>query len=126
VVLQALLFSLVKFGATTIRLIFIAQALQPSVPSFVILMGMPVGQLSYLFAVTPGGIGIFEAGWFAVLTLAGCVGSMVTIFLVAQRVITFLCVVSWALLSHIYNTLHPLSRDLNFPKKVRAVTGRSR
>ncbi len=116
VLLQAFLFSLAKFGATTIRLIFIAQAVQPSVPSFVILMGMPVGQLSYFFAVTPGGIGVFEAGWFAVLTLAGCTGSVVTIFLVAQRVITFLCVVGWALLSHFCNAVLSRTRDLDFPK----------
>jgi uncharacterized membrane protein YbhN (UPF0104 family) len=106
VLLRAFLFSLVKFGATVLRLILFSQALQTPIPSQVILLGTPVGQLSYLFAFTPGGLGIFEAGWFAILTVADVAEGLITPFLVEQRVLTYLCVTLWALLSFL-NSIVP-------------------
>lgn len=58
----------------------------------VILLGTPAGQLTYLFAFTSGGLGIFEAGWFAILRLGGVTMEHVIIFVVGQRILTIILI----------------------------------
>jgi uncharacterized protein (TIRG00374 family) len=103
VLLQTYLLTLLKFGGTVLRLVLFSLALETPIPAHFILLGAPIGQFSYLFAFTPGGLGIFEAGWFAVLTVAGMERTAITPFLAEQRVATYLCVATWTLLSHLYH-----------------------
>lgn len=95
------LLSLTKFALTAARLIFFSLAMGLPISPTLILLGTPLGQLSYVFAFTPGGLGIFELGWLGILSFAG-VGTEDTIaFVVGQRVLTVLLVAFLALLSHL-------------------------
>ena len=102
---KAYILSLVKFASTVLRSILFSQALETPIPSHVLLLGTPVGQLGYLFAFTPGGLGIFEAGWYALFSIAGIPKETAILFLVEQRVLTYLCVLVWTLISYVYNAL---------------------
>lgn len=102
ILLQIYCLGLAKFAGTVLRLVLFSQALETPIPSRVILLGTPVGQLSYVFAITPGGLGIFEAGWFAVLSAADIAENLITVFLVEQRVLTYLCIITWALFSQLF------------------------
>ena len=104
-VLRVYLFGLVKFGFTAARLVLFAMALSLPISPVLILLGIPLGQLSYLFAFTPGGLGIFEAGWFAILVLGGVAEGDATTFVVGQRVLTMILIAILVLCSQIFFTL---------------------
>jgi uncharacterized membrane protein YbhN (UPF0104 family) len=93
------LFSLFKFGCTTGRLVLFALTLNVPISPTLILLGTPVAQLTYLFAFTPGGLGIFEAGWLAILILGGVSWDHAMIFVVGQRILTVILVGLLAVLS---------------------------
>jgi len=63
------LLSLTRVFLYSLRFFLIAQALSLAIPYKYILLGMPVAQLSLIFAFTPGALGILEAGWAGVLGL---------------------------------------------------------
>lgn len=92
VVLRAYLFSLTKFGCTAGRLVLFAFALSVPISPALIILGTPIGQLSYLFAFTPGGLGIFEAGWFAILKIGGVTTAHALVFVVGQRIFTVILI----------------------------------
>lgn len=104
-VLRAYLFSVVKFVCTAGRLVFFALALSLPISPTLVLLGTPLGQLSYLFAFTPGGLGIFEAGWFAILKFGGVATGSATMFVVGQRILTVVLSGLLALLSQVLYTL---------------------
>jgi len=104
-VLRVYLLGLVKFGFTAARLVFFAMALSLPISPALILLGTPLGQLSYLFAFTPGGLGIFEAGWFAILALGGVATEHATAFVVGQRLLTTVLIAILALCSQVFYTL---------------------
>jgi hypothetical protein len=45
----------------------------------------PVAQLTALVGITPGGLGVVEAGWWAGLAWVGVEGPVIGLFLIAQR-----------------------------------------
>jgi uncharacterized membrane protein YbhN (UPF0104 family) len=63
-------------------------------PAFV--AGFPITQLSLIVAVTPGGLGLVEAGWYGVLLLGAVPEGDVLTFVVAQRAFITLGVLLWA------------------------------
>ena len=95
---RAFAFSLIKFLLACLRLMSFSWALDAPVSPTVFLLGAPVGQLSLLLAFTPGGLGIYELGWYGVLTSMAVPDVHVSAFLVVQRVLTTLFVVVLALL----------------------------
>lgn len=101
IVLWVYLFSLAKFVCTAGRLVFFALALSLPISPTLILLGTPVGQLSYLFAFTPGGLGIFEVGWFAILRVGGVATEYATTFVVGQRILTAILIGMLAVCSQI-------------------------
>lgn len=68
-----------------LRLQFMAYAFGIMMPVEIVLIGMIVLQLSWLLSVTPGGIGIAEWGWVAVLIRYGYSGSDAAFLSVAFR-----------------------------------------
>jgi uncharacterized protein (TIRG00374 family) len=101
-VLKAYFFSLAKFFFTAGRLILFAITLNLPISPSVILLGTPIGQLTYLFAFTPGGLGIFEAGWIGILKLANVETYNAMAFVVGQRVLTVITIGILALLSQAF------------------------
>jgi uncharacterized membrane protein YbhN (UPF0104 family) len=90
---------LAKFVFTAGRLILFAITLNIPISPSLILLGTPIGQLTYLFAFTPGGLGIFEAGWIGILKLANVKTDYAMAFVVGQRVLTVITIGILALLS---------------------------
>lgn len=90
--LRAYLFSVTKFGCTAGRMVFFAVALSVPISPMLIVLCTPVGQLTYLFAFTPGGLGIFEAGWIGILSLGGVGTGHAMTFVVGQRILTIILI----------------------------------
>lgn len=74
----------------------ISRAVGLTYPWPVFVAGFPVTQLSLIVAVTPGGLGLFDAGWFGVLLLGGIPSQEALTFVIAQRAYIFIFVLIWA------------------------------
>ena len=101
VVLRAYLFSVTKFVCVAGRMVFFAVALTVPISPMLLVLCTPVGQLTYLFAFTPGGLGIFEAGWIGILSLGGVKMEHAMTFVVGQRILTIIMIAILAILSQI-------------------------
>ena len=77
--------SILRIFAFSLRLFFLAYGINVTISYLVILLGIPVGQLSLLFSFTPGAIGVLEGGWFGVLKVANVPKGIIGNFLVGQR-----------------------------------------
>ncbi|MGM0497600.1 MAG: lysylphosphatidylglycerol synthase transmembrane domain-containing protein [Bacteroidota bacterium] len=93
--------SILKIGFTMARFVAFAYALNIVVAPEIIVLGTPLGQLGYLFSFTPGGLGVFEAGWFGILKLAKVSSQAALIFVVGQRVLTVILVLILAFISQV-------------------------
>jgi uncharacterized protein (TIRG00374 family) len=82
---RAFLLTLVMYSLLAARLYFIALALRLDIPWYLMVMGVGVTQLTLIFSVTPGSLGFLEAGWGAVLGLAGLGKDPIVLFLIARR-----------------------------------------
>lgn len=100
-VMRAYMLSIFKFWFTAGRMVCFALAAGLPISPLLLILGTAPGQMAYLFAFTPGGLGIFEAGWFGILALGDVPTVHIAAFVVAQRVFTvamvsFLAFVSYA------------------------------
>ncbi len=85
VAVRAFLLTLVMYTLLAVRHVFIAQALHLEIPWHLLAMGVAVTQLTLIFSVTPGSLGFLEAGWAAVLGLAGLTLDQITTFVIGRR-----------------------------------------
>jgi uncharacterized protein (TIRG00374 family) len=83
-----------------LRLQLLAYALGSMIPIEIILIGMVIFQLSWLLAVTPGGIGIAEWGWVGILVRYGFDASDAALLSIAFRI--YLVIFSIIILSIVY------------------------
>jgi len=95
-VLQALGLSVLLNAALIARFYFIARAVGLTYPWTLFAAAFPVTQLSLVLAVTPGGLGLFDAGWYGVLLLGGVPDQEALTFVIAQRAYVFVFVLAWA------------------------------
>lgn len=91
--------SILKMGFTMTRFVMFAFALNVLVDPEIIILGTPLGQLGYLFSFTPGGLGIFEAGWYGILQLAAVSTQTALLFVVGQRILTIAVILVLAFVS---------------------------
>jgi len=82
--------SLVKLFFTATRIYFISAALNTNIEFSKLLIVTPLGVLSYLLAFTPGGLGIYEGGWFLILTAIGVDKSQASLTVVGLRIFIYL------------------------------------
>lgn len=68
-------------------------------PFTLVFFSLPVTQFIFIFAFTPGGLGIFEFGWAGILSLHGSAGKDIALFIVSQRICFTLGVIFWALIA---------------------------
>jgi uncharacterized membrane protein YbhN (UPF0104 family) len=94
--LKALGLSVLVNGVIALRFYYIARAVGLGYPCALFVAALPVTQLSLLLAVTPGGLGLFEAGWYGVLLLGGVISQDALSFVIAQRAYVFVFVLIWA------------------------------
>lgn len=84
--------SALKFYATALRFACYARALDLDISPAIFVAGTPITQLSFLLALTPGGLGVLEATWYGILTYTHVSERAIAPFLLAQRVLTMGCV----------------------------------
>lgn len=101
VVVGAYVASVAKFAITAIRNVAYAAALGLPIPAVVLVLASPLAQLAYLVAFTPGGLGIFEAGWVGTLRMAEVELATATAFAVGHRVLTLAFIASLTATSHV-------------------------
>jgi uncharacterized membrane protein YbhN (UPF0104 family) len=95
----------IKFGATAVRMGLFAEALGLDLSLALLFLATPLGQLSYAMAFTPGGLGIFEAGWVGALRWAAVPMDTAVGLAIGQRVLTLAIIVGLASLSQAVFTL---------------------
>jgi uncharacterized membrane protein YbhN (UPF0104 family) len=81
--------SLAKLYIISGRMVFLGLAFSAPISWECFLLGVPVAQLSMLFAFTPGSVGFLEAGWLAVLAAQGVASESVLTVLLGLRVTNF-------------------------------------
>lgn len=111
IVLRIYAASMLKMLFTMFRFVFFAYAVNVIVDPGIIVLGTPLGQLGYLFSFTPGGLGIFEAGWFGILKLAKVSSQLALLFVVGQRILTMVIIVVLALVSQGVYFIKPGSKS---------------
>lgn len=84
--------SLLKFALAAGRMALFSAALGLDLDPRLFFLGTPLAQLTYAVAFTPGGLGIYEAGWFGVLRYAGVAAFDATALVIGQRVLTLLMI----------------------------------
>ncbi|MGD1991910.1 MAG: lysylphosphatidylglycerol synthase transmembrane domain-containing protein [Anaerolineae bacterium] len=114
-VLPALGLSVLINGMLVIVYHTIARAVGLSIPWPVFAASFPVTQLSLVLAVTPGGLGIFDAGWYGLLVLSGVEQQEALNFVIAQRACVFVYVLIWGGLGALLSLL--LERGRNARRK---------
>ncbi len=82
--------SLVKVGFTVLRLRVLAWALSLELDSALFLLTISLAQLSFMLAFTPGGLGVMEISWTALLVLAGCPEQDAVKFALGLRALTLI------------------------------------
>lgn len=85
---QALLLyvmSLLGLLGLAVRFWFILRAVDIDIGLLPLLLTVPVAQLATILAITPGGLGILEAGWYGLFTLLGLPGPQIVLALVSAR-----------------------------------------
>ena len=101
VLLYVYLLNITKLGCVIIRSYLFAVALGLPISPMIIFLGTPPAQLAFIFAFTPGGLGIFEAGWFMILKLSGIASESAATFVLAERLLTTLLIVALTALTYI-------------------------
>jgi uncharacterized membrane protein YbhN (UPF0104 family) len=96
------LLSIAKFGFTALRFVAIAAAMKVGVGSAEILLFVPGAQFAALFALTPGGLGIADWSWSALLIKIGADDSVVVPYLISLRVVISLSIIVIAGFSRLF------------------------
>ena len=78
-------FSVIKYILLVIRVILIAAAIQIDISSLELSSYFPLSQVAYLLAFTPGGIGVYDAGWFGLFSIIGIDLVKVAMFILMIR-----------------------------------------
>jgi len=86
------------FSLTALKTILLAltyaafsEALGLKIPLWILILCTPISQLAFAFSFTAGGLGVLDAGWMGILTLAEAPENSIGLFLVGQRLLTIAC-----------------------------------
>ena len=91
--------SVFKFFVTAFASVAYFRAVGVDAPFLLVFFAAPVVQIVFIFAFTPGGLGIFELGWAGILGLHGVGAENIALFVVSQRLCFTLGVAAWALVA---------------------------
>lgn len=105
IALKAQSLTLLKYLGMIFRAYFISKALGLHVPFWAWLIAVPIAQATALVAITPGGLGILEMGWYGGLLLVGVKDPEITAFVIGQRAYVYSSVLIFAFLSYLVSFL---------------------
>lgn len=91
------LLSVVKLAMVVARFYCVAGALSVAMPAPTAVLCVPLAQLAALVAVTPGGMGILEMGWYGILSWAGLSGDETVLLVFGWRLYSFISLLLLAL-----------------------------
>ena len=94
-----------KYALTILQVILLSNALSLTISSATFALAAPLGQLSFLLAVTPGALGIFEAGSFGALTMLGTSAEQASAIVTANRLLMFSAVGILALMTQLLHLI---------------------
>ena len=95
---QLMWLSLLRFGVITFRSYCVALALGLNISWALLVLCFPIAQLLAL-PITPGSLGTFELGWYAILRIAEVSGEDAAAFVVGYRLYAALSVIAAALIA---------------------------
>lgn len=95
VIAQVYGLSVLKFFVMTFATMAYFEVVRIDVPFFLVFFALPVTQFVFIFAFTPGGLGIFEFGWVGILGMHGINPESIALFIVSQRICFTLGVLFW-------------------------------
>jgi len=98
--LRIIYWNFIKYIFLSLRFYFIGQALGIQFPLVESFLFLPLIQLSGLVNVTPAGLGVVEMGTYGALLLMGIPRSQILIFVIGQRVLLSLMLLSLLVLNH--------------------------
>ena len=83
---RALVLSFAKFILVALRVVLVAIGV--GIPLGMTLMAVlaPLGQIAYAAAITPAGLGIYEAGWLGILSAFSIDAGLIAAFVIVLRV----------------------------------------
>ncbi|NOH13512.1 MAG: flippase-like domain-containing protein [Chloroflexi bacterium] len=99
--LKIIILSFIKIAATMGRAYVLSIAIGLPVPFSFFVIASPIVQLSFLLALTPGGLGITDATWSGLLLTQGLSSEQIAAYVVVQRVFTTVFILilgSWSFL----------------------------
>ena len=79
--------TVVKYGLLVTRAGCVAWAIETVIPASTLVSISPVGQASWALSFTPGGLGVYEAGWFLALVQFGALPAIAVAYITTQRVL---------------------------------------
>ena len=107
--------SLLKVVANISRFVLFAFVFNLAIEPHTIILGTPLAQFVYIFAFTPSGLGIFEAGWMGVLTIAHIGREEALVFVIGQRILSALFITIFAGVSQLIWTMNYLFKRYKVP-----------
>ena len=95
--------SLARYLAVLVQFWAVAAGLGIDLDALQIAAATPIGQLAGMVGVTPGALGIQEAGWLGALAWVGVEAPAIAVFVLGQRLVLtasfgLLSLASWLLL----------------------------
>jgi uncharacterized membrane protein YbhN (UPF0104 family) len=94
--------SVLKFAFTALRFVAIAAAMNMGLGVAEIVLFVPGAQFAAFFALTPGGLGIADWSWSALLIKIGARESMVVPYLISLRLVISLSIIVIAGFSRLF------------------------
>ena len=88
------LITMVKFLLVVGRIICAALFVGAAIDWQLLILATPLGQAVALISITPGGLGILEAGWYGILVSSGVSSSDIIGFLIGQRIMLIVGLIS--------------------------------
>ncbi len=108
--LEVYAISVIKFFVITFSTFTYFAFVNINVNLITIFFALPLTQFVFIFAFTPGGLGIFELGWTGILALRSISASQISLFLLSQRLCFTAGVIVWALLAFAWSRACPFSK----------------
>ena len=94
--LRIALLSVIRFAGVLLQFAAVGAGIGVVLPWLSWVAATPIAQISGMIGITPGGLGVLEAGWWGGLAWVGVAPERIALFLLAQRaaLVTFLALLT--------------------------------
>jgi uncharacterized protein (TIRG00374 family) len=103
-----LMLSFARVAVVGARALFAMWAIGIDFDIFKVLAIVPISQLALIIPITPGGIGIYDASWYGLLTLGGVTPTEGILFVLLHRILIIISLVGLLVLTEVLFVLRKL------------------